>query len=77
MDAFRVAPESEKGYRPMMRNEVSLAFPDSSASEARIQFPDEKAELKYYVSASCRKKRSFGHRSRICTGIASSFRPFR
>ena len=50
LDAFRVAPESEKGYRPMMRNEVSLAFPESSASEARIQFPDEKPELCYYVS---------------------------
>ncbi len=56
MDAFRVAPESEKGYRPMMRNEVSLAFPDSSASEARIQFPDEKAELKYYVSGKLPKE---------------------
>ena len=54
-DAFRVAPESEKGYEPMMRNEVSLAFPKSSASEARIQFPDEKAELLYYVSGALPK----------------------
>ncbi len=50
VDAFRVAPESEKGYRPMMPNEISLAFPESSASEARIHFPDEKAEVRYLIT---------------------------
>ena len=50
LDAFRAAPATATGYRPMMQNEVSLSFPESSASEARIQFPDEKAELHYYVS---------------------------
>lgn len=54
LDSFRVAPSSESGYLPMMQNEVALAFPESSASAARIQFPDEKPELCWYVSGEIR-----------------------
>lgn len=50
VDSFRVAPSSESDYRPMMENEVALAFPNSSASAARIQFQDEKPELRWHVS---------------------------
>lgn len=52
VDSFRVAPSSESGYLPMMQNEVALAFPESSASAARIHFPDEKPELLWHVSGS-------------------------
>lgn len=50
LDSFRAAPSSERGYQPMAANGVALAFPESSASDARIHFPDERPELRWQVT---------------------------
>lgn len=50
VDSFRAAPENRKGYETDGECEVALAVPESEVSASRIQFAEEKASVRYYVS---------------------------
>lgn len=49
LDGVRIAEEGEKNYCLAGRSEVVLGLPDSDASDARIQFEDEKPVIRYTI----------------------------
>ncbi|MDD3586628.1 MAG: hypothetical protein PHQ75_05555 [Thermoguttaceae bacterium] len=49
LDAVRIAEEGQKEFSLAGPSEVVLALPDSDASDARIQFDDEKPLVRYVI----------------------------